>query len=407
MSLPSQYARTSNAGGPARIRPNRNLTPVLLIVAGLVAAVGIVWLLSKSGGAGGSPTTPAVSASNGGAALIEKPKIPEPVQVHQGLASAAPESKLAQPAPSEMGGLRTGMVPAAQASVGPGSGVAPPKAGVGGLGEAGANAPANAGALASDLQDLINAGRAKIASGDAVAARVLLSRALLDSRTPESERSTLRDDLTVINQDLVFSPRVDPQDPFAYAYTIQSGDRLIKINQKEKLAPDWRLIQRVNKMGDAGALRLGGKLKLVRGPFHAVVTKSAYRLDIFMGAADKPSDWVYVRSFQVGLGENNATPIGNFRVRPGSKLVNPPWVNPRTGEKFAADDPKNPIGEHWIGLEGVGETATVSGYGIHGTIDPESIGKQKSMGCVRLRAEDIAQVYELLGEGVSTVKIQP
>jgi hypothetical protein len=266
-------------------------------------------------------------------------------------------------------------------------------------------APASA-SLPADLQDTINAGRMKIASGDGVAARVLLSRALLDPRASESDRASLRDDLTTINQDLVFSPRVDPQDPFAYAYTIQPGDRLIKINQREKLGPDWRLIQRVNHMASAGALSVGNKLKLIRGPFHAVVTKSAFRMDIFMGAADKPGDWVYVRSFPVGLGENNATPIGEFRVRPGSKLVNPPWVNPRTGEKFAADDPKNPIGEHWIGLEGLGEFATITGYGVHGTIDPDSIGQQRSMGCVRLRADDIAQVYELLGEGVSLVKIQ-
>jgi len=371
----------------------------------------VAWLLSRSGGAEGtSPSTPAVStgaAGSGGAALIEKPKVvdPAPVVFHQG-----PSATEAAAMPG-----RTDMVPAAQTSTqgskasgiagrvggGPGSPSTPP------ISEPSMSPQAASGALPADLQDTINAGRAKIAAGDAVAARVLLSKALLDSRTPESERATLRDDLTVVNQDLVFSPRVDPQDPFAYAYTIQSGDRLIKINQKEKLAPDWRLIQRVNKMGDAGALRLGAKLKLVRGPFHAVVTKSAYRLDIFMGAGEKPGEWVYVRSFPVGLGESNATPIGEFRVRPGSKLVNPPWVNPRTGEKFAADDPKNPIGEHWIGLEGLGDSATVTGYGIHGTIDPDSIGKQRSMGCVRLRAEDIAQVYELLGEGVSTVKIQP
>jgi lipoprotein-anchoring transpeptidase ErfK/SrfK len=47
------------------------------------------------------------------------------------------------------------------------------------------------------------------------------------------------------------------------------------------------------------------------------------------------------------------------------------------------------------------------GYGIHGTIEPQSIGREMSMGCVRLGAEDVALVYELLMPRVSVVKIVP
>ncbi|MEO0716931.1 MAG: L,D-transpeptidase, partial [Planctomycetota bacterium] len=89
-----------------------------------------------------------------------------------------------------------------------------------------------------------------------------------------------------------------------------------------------------------------------------------------------------------------------------SKLVNPRWTNPRTGEHFEADDPENPIGEHWIGLQGLGESAVWEGYGIHGTTDPGSIGEDRSMGCVRLGHEDVAFVYELLVDGVSVVVIE-
>ena len=96
--------------------------------------------------------------------------------------------------------------------------------------------------------------------------------------------------------------------------------------------------------------------------------------------------------------------FGTFTVREESPRMG---RNPRTGEKFEGHDPKNPIGKFWVGLEGVGESATNTGYGIHGTIDPESIGQQKSMGCVRMGTDDIALVFELMGEQVSTVKIQP
>ena len=46
-------------------------------------------------------------------------------------------------------------------------------------------------------------------------------------------------------------------------------------------------------------------------------------------------------------------------------------------------------------------------YGIHGTIDPDSIGKQSSMGCIRMKADDIAVVYDMMVEGKSMVLVQP
>ena len=76
-------------------------------------------------------------------------------------------------------------------------------------------------------------------------------------------------------------------------------------------------------------------------------------------------------------------------------------------ERYAADDPKNPIGEYWMGIDGVGDSAQYKGFGIHGTIDPASIGQQKSMGCVRLADEDVKLMYELLAERISVVQIKP
>jgi lipoprotein-anchoring transpeptidase ErfK/SrfK len=67
----------------------------------------------------------------------------------------------------------------------------------------------------------------------------------------------------------------------------------------------------------------------------------------------------------------------------------------------------NPIGERWIGLEGIEErTKDLSGLGIHGTIEPDTIGTQASMGCIRMGSNDVSQVYEMLAEGISTVEIR-
>ena len=71
------------------------------------------------------------------------------------------------------------------------------------------------------------------------------------------------------------------------------------------------------------------------------------------------------------------------------------------------DNPMNPIGERWIGLVGIDEhTKDLSGLGMHGTIDPDSIGTNSSMGCVRMHGEDVSQMYEMLVGGVSTVEIR-
>lgn len=258
----------------------------------------------------------------------------------------------------------------------------------------------------SEVMQLIQAGEQKAAAGDLVQARVILSKALLHADAVREDRERIRQKLGPISQELLFSPKVNAADPMSEEYAIKSGDNLIKITRNRELAVDWRLIERINGLKDK-PLRIGQKIKLVRGPFHAVVSKGDYRLDLFHGSPDDPQSWTYIRSFKVGLGTGNSTPLGNFVVRPRSKLVNPPWVNPQTGQKFAANDPKNPIGEYWMGLEGTGESKAIAGYGIHGTIEPDSIGQQKSMGCVRLGDEDVKLIYELLVEQVSVVKIVP
>lgn len=255
---------------------------------------------------------------------------------------------------------------------------------------------------------LVTQGDALISQGKPIDARDAYNRALYDPRATESDRSILRDKLATLADAITFSPRIEPNDAMVEQYVFQAGDRLVKLPYTKNLAVDWRLITRVNRIADPGRIGLNQKMKLIKGPFHAIVSKSAFRMDVYSDIKDTAGNRIYVKSFAVGLGEHGSTPTGSFIVKPKSKLVNPKWVNPRTGEKFAADDPKNPIGERWMGLDGTDATTKLlSGYGIHGTVEPQSIGQEKSMGCVRLVDRDIEFVYELLFEGASTVEIRP
>jgi hypothetical protein len=239
----------------------------------------------------------------------------------------------------------------------------------------------------------------------AVLARALLSQALDSGALAPADAETVRRALTELSDRLVFSPEIVEGDPFVVAYTIQPNDVLSTIPRKMGVQTDWRFVKRINRIPDEHRIRAGQRIKLITGPFHAVIHKRDFRLDLYLGEG---ADRVYVRSFPVGLGEYNSTPEGRFRIRPNSRLKNPEWVNPRTGQRYRPGDPDNPIGEHWIGLVGDEERlAGVVGYGIHGTIEPESIGRQSSMGCVRLLPEDVEIVWEVLLDPVSTVTIRP
>jgi hypothetical protein len=240
--------------------------------------------------------------------------------------------------------------------------------------------------------------------GQIVNARQCLSDSLLSGTLTESEIAQARGLLTDLSDRLVFSPRITADDPYAIEYIIRNGDTLSGIVQKMGLQVDWRFIQRVNQIGHASSIRPGQNLKLITGPFHAIVDKEAFRIDLFLGDGDAQ---VFVCSYPVGLGEFNSTPIGLFKVRRNSKLINPMWVNPRTAELFSSDNPLNPIGERWIGLQGMDErTKDLTGLGVHGTIEPKSIGTNASMGCVRMLEGDVEEVFEMLLEGVSTVEIR-
>jgi LysM repeat protein len=260
-----------------------------------------------------------------------------------------------------------------------------------------------------EIRTLITRAAAAQEQNRLVEARALFNRALVDPRTSVRDRALVRERMSVINETLVFSPTVIEGDPLSEAYVIRSGDSLSKIAATANLGVDWRFLQRVNRISDPRRIRVGQTIKLVRGPFHAEISKSEYRLDLY---ADMPTSAgggrVYIASYPVGLGEYSSTPVGAWVVRKDSRLINPPWTNPRTGEYYSADNPENPIGERWVGLEGVDDTTSqVSGIGIHGTIEPQSIGTDASMGCVRMLTGDVDVVYELLTEGGSTVAITP
>ena len=240
---------------------------------------------------------------------------------------------------------------------------------------------------------------------DPVAARESLTRILDNSATTATDRLGAYEAINKVNAVLTFSERVFANDLFSKHYTVQEGDSLSNIRKSLHLDCEWRFLQRINHLATERSIRVGQVLKTPTGAFHGEVHKSEFRLNIFQG--DGPGR-VMIASYPISLGEFNSTPIGAFSIRPRSKLIDPEWRNPRTGQHFASNDPANPIGERWIGLKGIEpHNKNFEGYGIHGTTDITSIGKQASMGCVRMLPQDVEVVYELLTEPNSVITIAP
>jgi len=240
------------------------------------------------------------------------------------------------------------------------------------------------------------AGRVALERGEQVAGRALLSRSLA-GRAADPAARAVRSELSQMSEAMLFSRAVVPNDPLTGTHIVAGGESLYVIAKRNRI--NETLLASINQITNASQLRAGARLKILHGPFRAVIYKSLHRLDIYLGD-------VYVRSFRVGLGTNGGTPLGDWRV--GAKLSNPDWTDPSNGTHYAADDPANPIGEHWIGLECVaGDCLGRSGFGIHGTIDPASIGENMSMGCVRLTPDDVSALFDLLVRKHSRVEILP
>lgn len=235
-------------------------------------------------------------------------------------------------------------------------------------------------------------------------ARVELTR-IIGSRTLSGDDlSKACAAVNAVNDTLLWSSTLTPGDLTCTAYTVKKGDTLSQIAKRNDVQADWRVIMRINGLRNERDVRVGRALKLPTTAFHAEVSKRDYR--IYLYAGEGPNR-VMVGAYDVGLGEFDSTPTGMFMVRPRSKLINPEWRNPRTGEYYFPDDPKNPIGERWVGLVGVEQANSgIKGYGIHGTVDPASIGQQASMGCVRMLPPGLDITYELLTEPNSTILIR-
>lgn len=186
-------------------------------------------------------------------------------------------------------------------------------------------------------------------------------------------------ELEGVNMALLFSMN---QTPNTVIHEVVSGDTLGKLAKKYNTTIE--LIKQSNKLkGDV--IHVGQRLRIWTAAFDIFVDKSQNILMVKTGGE-------VLKTYRVSTGEGNSTPVGEFTI--AEKLVDPVWFN--KGAIVPPDSPANVLGTRWLGFN-------IPHYGIHGTVEPETIGQQVTAGCVRMRNEEVEELFNYIPRGTKVV----
>lgn len=197
-------------------------------------------------------------------------------------------------------------------------------------------------------------------------------------KRPESPaRSEAEFLLGDINMKQLKSPEPGPGDQM---YTIQRGDSIWKLERQLKVPGD--LIVGINNLNPK-RLSVGQQIKVPQLKPSLVVDKTQRTLTLRNGNA-------FLKKYRVGISSTEKrVPAGEYRVAEKYEKGYE-YVDPETGTSIKPGDPANPLGTRFLQLR--------RDIGIHGTNDPEQVGKYVSKGTIALKNEDVEELYSLVGK---------
>ncbi|OGX16859.1 MAG: hypothetical protein A3K83_04265 [Omnitrophica WOR_2 bacterium RBG_13_44_8b] len=228
--------------------------------------------------------------------------------------------------------------------------------------------------LISSTSGLVNQAKGLEMKNDLPAAKIIYQK-LISEYPNSSEVMNWQKKLEDINIKLLFSSLITPK---SGVYEIKPGDSLIKIAREFNTTAE--LIMRSNNLTESKIIP-GRKIKVWTAPFSILVDKSQNTLIL-------KTDEEVIKTYIVSTGKNNSTPVGNFKIV--NKLINPTWF--KAGAVVPASSPENILGTRWLGFD-------LAGYGIHGTTEPQSLGRQVTDGCVRMSNRDVEEFFTIVPQG--------
>ncbi|MEN6407660.1 MAG: L,D-transpeptidase family protein [Thermoguttaceae bacterium] len=236
----------------------------------------------------------------------------------------------------------------------------------------------------SKFSAFMDAVKKKLDEGKLAEAHLALSTLYGNPDLPPDQAKQITDLLDQLAGTVIYSRKHYLEPP----YRTQPGDTLDRIAQQYNVP--WELLGRINGLlpptnVDPGAkdrpLPQGTEMKVVRGPFEAVVRLD--RRELILMVQNR-----YAGRFRIGVGRDQPKLEGNYTIR--DKVVNPTYYGP-DNVTIPPNDPKNPLGAAWIGL--------TDRIGIHGACDPQSIGRDDNRGTICVGERDLQDLYGILSVG--------
>lgn len=199
---------------------------------------------------------------------------------------------------------------------------------------------------------------------------------------PEYDKvAETQDKLGNLNLSIIVSNIPTPQ---TVSHQVVPGDSLGKLAKQYNTTKE--LIKESNGL-KSDVIRVGQNLRIWNAPFEVLVNKSQNILTLKSGNE-------VVKIYHVSTGANNITPVGTFKI--ATRLENPVWFKPGSAP-IPPESPENVLGTRWMGFD------TDPHYGIHGTTEPDKIGQQVTAGCVRMRNNEVEELFDLLPAGTKVV----
>ncbi len=250
--------------------------------------------------------------------------------------------------------------------------------------KANSSSPAPASAAKVDIEARLASIQEKMASGDYLAARDMC-KDLLDQVSSQEDIEVIEDLLQQINFKIVTNPV--PVEGKTVEYEVKPGDTLYGIAKKFHTTIDF--IKLRNHL-TSDLIKPGQRLSIYTGKFYIVVDKSQNMLMLY-------ADGDLIKTYKVSTGKDNLTPVGEFKIV--TKLKNPTFFS--NGKAIPPGDPNNILGTRWLGFDyGNGS------YGIHGTTSPDTIGSYETNGCVRMKNEEVEELYALVPVGTKVKVVE-
>jgi len=247
-------------------------------------------------------------------------------------------------------------------------------------------APAADSLFQAKFSAFMQAVQKKLDEGKLAEAHLALSTLYGNPDLPAEQAKQVTDLLDQLAGTVIYSRQSLLEKP----YVVQPGDTIEKVAQQCNVP--WELLARINGLlppGPAKAddplkgapLPAGNELKVLRGPFDAVVILSKHELALMLQGR-------YAGRFSIGVGRDQPSLEGTYAVR--GKSLNPPYYG-SDGVNVNPGDPKNPLGGAWIGL--------TDRIGIHGTNSPQGIGRDDNRGSICVGDRDLHDLYGILTVG--------